>query len=128
MLKIFYKSQLGYKNVEHIYVLELGMEINEGLFLIQDDNEIRNVPSKINSDTNVLEFFANHEIDAPIFAQDMLTISYKMNPPIGESRPIENDVQFLNVNEVTEGYEVFYHAFMENEGIESNEFKIDDVG
>ena len=25
--------------------------------------------SKINSNTNVLEFFANHEIDAPIFGK-----------------------------------------------------------
>ena len=31
--------------------------MNEGLFLIMDDNGIRKVPSKINSHTNVLEFF-----------------------------------------------------------------------
>ena len=33
-VKDVYKSQLGYKNVEHIYVLEPGMEMNKGLFLI----------------------------------------------------------------------------------------------
>ena len=33
------------------------MEMNEGLFLVQDDNRIRKVPSKINSDTYVVEFF-----------------------------------------------------------------------
>ena len=33
-VKDVYKSQLGYKNVEHIYVLELGMEMNEGIFLV----------------------------------------------------------------------------------------------
>ena len=32
-VKDVYKSQLGYKNVGHVYVLELGMEMNEGLFL-----------------------------------------------------------------------------------------------
>ena len=54
-VKDVYKSQLGYKNVEHIYVLEPGMKMNEGLFLIQDDNRIRNVLSKINSNTDVVE-------------------------------------------------------------------------
>ena len=56
-VKDVYKSHLGYKNEEDIYILELGMEMNEGLFLVQDDNRIRNVPSKINSDTYVVEFF-----------------------------------------------------------------------
>ena len=32
--KNVYKSQLSYKNVEHIYALELGMEMNDGLFII----------------------------------------------------------------------------------------------
>ena len=67
-VKDVYKSQLSYKNVEHICVLEPGMEMNEGFFLVQDDNEIRNVLSKINSDTYVVEFFANHEIEALVFA------------------------------------------------------------
>ena len=60
--------KLGYKNVEHIYVLEPGMEMNEDLFLVQVDNGIRKVLSKINSDIDVLQFFANHEIDALVFA------------------------------------------------------------
>ena len=67
-VKDVYKSEVGYKNVEHIYVLEPGIDINEGLFLVQDDNGIRKVLSKINVDTDVLEFFANHEIDVPVFA------------------------------------------------------------
>ena len=33
-VKDVYKSQLGYKNVEHIYVLKPGMEMNEGIFLV----------------------------------------------------------------------------------------------
>ena len=88
------------------------MEMNEGLFLVHDDNEIRKVLSKINLDTYVAEFFANHEIDAPVFAQDMLVISYDIDPPITESRTTKNDAQFSDVNEVAEEYEVFYHAFM----------------
>ena len=79
-----YKSQLSSKNVEHIYVLELGMKMNEGLFLVQDDNGIRKVLSKINLGTNVLEFFAHHEIDAPVFAQDILIITYEIDPHIDE--------------------------------------------
>ena len=79
-VKNVYKSLLGYKNVENIYVLELGMEMNEGIFLILDDNGIRKVLSKKNSNTNVLEFFANHKIDALAFSH--LTISYEIDPPI----------------------------------------------
>ena len=66
--KDVYKLKLGYKNVEHIYVLEPGMEMNEDHFLVQVDNGIRKVMSKINSDIDVLQFFANHEIDALVFA------------------------------------------------------------
>ena len=79
--------------------------------------------SKINSNTNVLEFY-----DAPIFAQDILTINYEIDHPIAKSRPTKNDAQFLDVNEIAEDDEVFYHAFMEKEGIESNEFEVDDSG
>ena len=32
------------------------MEMNEGLFLVQDDNGIRKLPSKINLDTYVVGF------------------------------------------------------------------------
>ena len=53
-------------------------------FLVHDDNRIRKVLSKINLDTCVLEFFANHEVDAPIFVQDILAI-------IDESGPTDND-------------------------------------
>ena len=66
-VKDVYKSELGYKNVEHIYVLELGMNMNECLFFCY---------------TNILDLFANHEIDAPIFEEDILTISYEIDPPI----------------------------------------------
>ena len=84
--------------------------------------------SKINSDTNVVEFFANHEIDALVFTKDILAISYDIDPPIIESRPTKNDAQFPDVNEVVEEYKVFYPAFMEKEGIKSNGSEDDDVG
>ena len=47
--------------------------------------------NKINAYINVLEFFANHEIDAPVFAQDILAIGYEIDPPIDESGPTDND-------------------------------------
>ena len=41
-VKDVYKSQASYNNVKHIYVLELGMQmINEGIFLVHDDNGIK---------------------------------------------------------------------------------------
>ena len=52
-------------------------------FFVQHDHGIRKMLSKINADTNVVKFFANHEIDAPIFAQDILAISY--DPPLDVS-------------------------------------------
>ena len=84
--------------------------------------------TRLRANQYVVEFFANHEIDVPVFTQDILAISYDIDPPITESRLTENDAQFPNANEVAEKYEVFYHAFMEKEGIESNEFEDDDVG
>ena len=42
--------------------------MNKGIFLVQDDNGIGKVLSKINSNTYVVEFFASHEIYAPVFA------------------------------------------------------------
>ena len=62
--------------------------------------------SKINANTDLLEFFVNHEIDAPLFAQDISTIGYEIDPPIYESGPTDNDAQFPDVNEVAEDDEV----------------------
>ena len=116
-VKDVYKSQLGYKNVEHIYVLEPGMKMDKGLFLVHDDKGIRKMLSKINSDTDILEYFANHEIDAPVFAQDILTITYEIDPYIDESRPNDNDAQFPDINEGEEDDEFVDHAFMERKFI-----------
>ena len=71
---------------------------------------------------------ANHEINAPVFTQDMLTIGYEIDPPIDESRSIDNDVKFPNVNEVVEKYEVVDHAFMDRENIKSNDSHNDVAG
>ena len=76
----------------------------------------------------MLQFFANHEIDAPVFAQDMLTIGYEIVPPIDEPVPIDNDAEFPNFNEVVEEDEVVDNVFMDRENIESNDFEDDVVG
>ena len=44
------------------------MSIIDGLYLVQDNDAIMKILSKMNDDTNVLEFFANHDIDTPIYA------------------------------------------------------------
>ena len=54
----------------------------------------------------MLEFFANHEIDALVFAQNILTIGYEIDPPIEESGPTDNDARFPSVNELAEDDEV----------------------
>ena len=54
-----------------------------------------------------------------------MTIGYKINPPIDESGPIDNDVEFPDVNEVAKEDEVVDHAFMGWENIESNDSKDD---
>ena len=88
--------------------------------------------SKINLDTNVLGFFVNHEVDAPVFSQDILLINYDIDPPIDELEPIDNDAQFPDINEVVKDNEVVeddgvdFNAFMERGDIESNEY--DNVG
>ena len=120
-VKDVYKSKLGYKNVEHIYVLEPRTNINEGLLLVQDDNEIRKVLSKINADTYVLEFFTNHEIDALVFAQNILAISYEIDPPIEESGSTDNDAQFLDINELAENDEVESNDSEDDVAHKSNE-------
>ena len=44
---------------------------DEGLYLIDDCDDIKKILSKINVDTNVLQFFDNHEIGAPIYAPNI---------------------------------------------------------
>ena len=63
-----YKEQLNYENLEHLYVMELGLSITEGLYLVEDNHGMMKILSKMNGDTDVLEFFANHDIDALIYA------------------------------------------------------------
>ena len=70
--------------------------------------------------------FANHEINDLVFAQDILIISYEIDPPIHETWPIDNGVEFPDVNEVAGEDEVVDHAFMDRENIESRDYE-DDV-
>ena len=69
-----YKEQLNYENVEILYVMELGLSITEGLYLVEDNDAIMKILSKMNGDTDVLEFFANHDIDSLIHAPSIHSI------------------------------------------------------
>ena len=44
--------------MKQVYVLEPGKHMNQGLFLLQDDEDIRRPLSLINKEIRVLEFFA----------------------------------------------------------------------
>ena len=73
-----YKEKLNYGNLQQLYVLELDISMNYGgIYLIDDNDGIRKILSKINVDTDVLEFFYNHEIGAPIYAPN---IHFVANP------------------------------------------------
>ena len=52
--------------------MELGLGIKKGLYLVEDKDGIIKILSKTNGDTNVLKFFANHDINAPIYAPNNL--------------------------------------------------------
>ena len=66
-----YKEQLNYENVEQLYVMEPGLSITESLYLVEDSDGIMKILSKRDGDTNIFEFFANHDIDAPIYAPNI---------------------------------------------------------
>ena len=99
---------MGYKNVERIYVLEPRMNMN-GLYSVQDDHGIKEILSKINAGIDVVEFFANREIDALVFAQDILTMSY--DPTLDESGATNE------VNDHDNGNQLAYNL---NEDVEIN--------
>ena len=117
------KKQLGYNNAKHVYVLEPGMNMDEGLFLVQDDEGIWKVLSMISADTNVVDFLATHGIDAPVFTPDVSTVSYDLpQPAMDES--IANDNDTLNpdaepgddINEVDD-------VIMESEDSENDDYE-----
>ena len=47
-IKDVYRQELSYVNVKQVYVLKPGKDMNQGLFLLQDDEDIRRLPSLIN--------------------------------------------------------------------------------
>ena len=63
-----YEDKLNYENVEHLYVKEFELTIIEGLCLVEDGDGIMKILSEMNGDTDVLEFFTNHVMNAPIYA------------------------------------------------------------
>ena len=54
--------------------MEPGLGIKKGLYLVEDKDGIIKILSKTNGDTDVLKFFANHDINAPIYAPNIHTI------------------------------------------------------
>ena len=75
-VKDVYRQELGYINVKQVYVLQPGKDMNKkGLFLVQDDRDIRRLLSLINKETSVLKFFATHEIDEAVLVEDILPIA-----------------------------------------------------
>ena len=53
-----YITQLNYQHIQLLYVIDLGMSINEGgLYLVDDNDGLKKILSKLNSDTYVVEFF-----------------------------------------------------------------------
>ena len=71
------KEQFNYGNLQQLYVFELGIRTYDGgLYVIDDNDGIMKILSKINVDIDVLEFFDNHEIGALIYA---LNIHFSTN-------------------------------------------------
>ncbi|CAH9070537.1 unnamed protein product [Cuscuta europaea] len=63
-----YKDDLGFKTLKNIYVLEPGKDLDNGLFLVQDDDTIRKVLNRIRrfSWIDTIELYADHQRDEPI--------------------------------------------------------------
>lgn len=76
------------------------MNMNEGSFLVQDDNGIRKILVKLNEDTNIIEFFVNHNIKSQVFSQYILAINY--DQALDESREHENLTEYPKYPEISD--------------------------
>ena len=67
----------GYTSVSSVLVLEPRKTINDGLFLIDDDDGIRRVLGYIReySWVNDIEIYANHDVDVHIAPTNVLPIA-----------------------------------------------------
>ena len=78
-----YREGYGFKLVQKIFVLKLGEELENGLFLVHDDRTIRKVLDYINKYSWVaeVEFYADYEIDTPLFTPKVLEIEFLETEP-----------------------------------------------
>ena len=85
-----YKHSYGYHTVKKILVREPGRELIDGLFLVHDDETIRRVLYYINrySWVGEIDFFADHEVDQPLFAPRVLEIGWEDNVHGGLNGPV----------------------------------------
>ena len=73
-----YRNLLGFASIEKIFVLEPGKELTDGLFLVHDDSSVRRVLDYIRrfSWIKEIEFYANHEVNDPIFQTNILPVEW----------------------------------------------------
>ncbi|RWW04349.1 hypothetical protein GW17_00032432 [Ensete ventricosum] len=81
-IKNVYRDQLKCYNVNDVYMLETGLDLHEGLFLVDDGSGIRKIMQEIDSDTNFLEIYASHGVDEPRYAPNILTIEANDTEPV----------------------------------------------
>ena len=99
-----YREGYGFKSVQKIFVLKPGEELENGLFLVHDDRTIRKVLDYINKYSWVaeVEFYADHEIDTPLFAPKVLEIEFletELEQEIEEPTTYTGNGEDINVTE-----------------------------
>lgn len=94
-----------------VYMLEPGLDLHEGLFLVDDDSGIRKLLQEIDSDTDVLDIiYASHGVDEP----NILTIEANDTEPV-----VDGNEGITEANEPEPVVD-------ENEGITKPNLSIDD--
>ena len=75
-IKSRYTNVLGFRNLKTIFVLEPGKSLNDGLFLVDDDLGIRKIINHIKKCSWVtkIDIYANHEVDMPVYANNLLDL------------------------------------------------------
>ena len=74
-----YQNTYGFKTIEKIFVLELGKELLDGLFLVNDDNAVRRILNYISRYSWVREinFYADHHVDTPLYMPQALELTWE---------------------------------------------------
>ena len=90
------------------------------IYLIDDNKDIKKILSKINVDTNVLDFFDNHEISVPIYALNIhLATAPEMFAPSSENE-LDAPPDFLNTQNSMVGKDI-NHDTSDSEASEEGE-------